>query len=97
MLVMNIQGFGYSGDHEEGQMVEGIPAYEIGSKKQAVGRKLNRDEAEALASKEGEMKSLFCKKDRKTYRMHDCTLTLQGGIVFEIDRTHCRWVRILRQ
>lgn len=66
-------------------MVEGIPAYEIGSKNQAVGRKMNQDEAEALASKEGEMKSLCAKKDRTVwYRMHDRTLTLQGGFCLKL-------------
>ena len=53
--MINFQGFGYTGDHEEGQMVEGIPAFDISSK--GATRKLTRKEAEALASKEGEQKS----------------------------------------
>lgn len=46
-----VKGFGYSGEHEEGTLVEGVPAFDMDQKRP--NKKLTRQEAEALASKEG--------------------------------------------
>jgi len=46
-----VKGFGFSGDHEEGTMVEGVPAFDVGDKRK--DKELTRHEVEAVSSKEG--------------------------------------------